>query len=178
MTASMERLCDWMYNKDPVWVHGDRITDGHVALDMRVITGLDPAEVAMDGQWVIRKAQPSRWLAEKHPDLSDILPASGDEPGWSEVAWSAWVRRGVRVGAVHGEAVAVDHAWLSRLQVGYRLEGAPGHSVLRIVSEEPEPALLFGDAAVHRTVVGVVTPTELERPDPVIDAIVTALEPG
>ncbi|MFD4950446.1 hypothetical protein [Streptomyces sp. NPDC058451] len=49
MTASMERLCDWVVNKDKVWVHGDRITDGHVALDMRLTPGIDPGEVGQDG---------------------------------------------------------------------------------------------------------------------------------
>lgn len=42
----MERLCDWVVNKGKVWVHGDRITDGHVAMDMRLTPGLDPGEVA------------------------------------------------------------------------------------------------------------------------------------
>ncbi|WP_326746052.1 hypothetical protein OG830_36445 [Streptomyces sp. NBC_00121] len=64
MTASMERLCDWVVNEGKVWVHGDRITDGHVALDMRLTPGLDPGEVTRDGQWVLRKAQPSSAISE------------------------------------------------------------------------------------------------------------------
>ncbi|MFE4018015.1 hypothetical protein ACFXPZ_11460 [Streptomyces sp. NPDC059101] len=170
----MERLCDWVVNKDKVWVHGDRITDGHVALDMRITPGLDPGEVDRDGQWVLRKAQPSRWVGEQHPDLSDVIPDQSDGADWSEVAWSAWVTRGLRVGAVLGAAVAVDHAWLSRLQPGYRIEGAPGCGVLRIVIAKPEPSLLSGGAA-HRTVVGVVMPTSIEGSDAVVEAIVRDL---
>lgn len=60
----MEQLCDWGVNKGKVWVHGDRITDGHVALDMRLTPGLDPGEVARDGQWVLHRAQPSSAISE------------------------------------------------------------------------------------------------------------------
>ncbi|MFE9407384.1 hypothetical protein ACFYN0_01065 [Streptomyces sp. NPDC006704] len=170
----MERLCDWVVNKDKVWVHGDRITDGHVALDMRLTPGLVPGEVARDGQWVLRKAQPSRWVAESHPDLSDVIPHHADGADWSEVAWSAWVTRGLRIGALRGAAVAVDHGWLSRLQPGYRIEGAPGRGILRIVTEKPEPSLLSRGTA-HRTVVGVVMPTSIEGADSVLEAIVQDL---
>ncbi|MQT03572.1 hypothetical protein FF041_26385 [Streptomyces jumonjinensis] len=45
-----ERLCDWVVGKDAVWVQGDRITDGRVALAMRGIDGLDPGVVDGDGQ--------------------------------------------------------------------------------------------------------------------------------
>ncbi|MFG2924265.1 hypothetical protein ACGFYA_22520 [Streptomyces sp. NPDC048305] len=174
MTASMERLCDWVVNKDKVWVHGDRITDGHVALDMRLTPGLDPGEVARDGQWVLRKAQPSRWVAEPHPDLSDIIPDSADGLDWSEVAWSDWVTRGLRVGALRGTAVAVDHGWLSRLQSGYRIEGAHGLGSLRIVTKKSEPSLLSGGAQ-YRSVVGVVMPTSIEGSGAVLEAIVQEL---
>lgn len=173
----MERLCDWVVNKDKVWVHGDRITDGHVALDMRLTPGLDPGEVARDGQWVLRKAQPSRWVAEQHPDLSDVIPDPGDGSDWREVAWSAWVTRGLRVGALRGAAVAVDHGWLSRLQTGYQVEGAPEHGSLRIVTKKPEPSLLTGDAA-HRMVVGVVMPASIEGSRAVLEAIVQDLNVG
>ncbi|GAU70699.1 hypothetical protein SSP35_22_00020 [Streptomyces sp. NBRC 110611] len=171
----MERLCDWVVNKNQVWVHGDRITDGHVVLDMSGITGLDPDEVSRDGQWVIRKAQPSRWVAPEHPDLSDAIPSEADESGWSEVLWSVWVTKGLRVGAVNRTAVAVDDAWLSRLQTGYRIEGSPGHSALRIVSESPVPTLLSGSATAHRRTVGVVMPAQIEGSDSVIEAIVNEL---
>lgn len=170
----MERLCDWVVNKDKVWVHGDRITDGHIALDMRLTPGLDPAEIARDGQWVLRKAQPSRWVAEQHPDLSDVIPGSADGSDWSEVAWSAWVTRGLRIGALHDAAVAVDHEWLSRLQPDYRIEGAPGYRFLRIVTKKLEPSLLTG-GATHRTVVGVVMPALVEGSDAVLEAIVQEL---
>ncbi|MET7684357.1 hypothetical protein [Streptomyces sp. NPDC005423] len=174
MTASMERLCDWVVNKDKVWVHGDRITDGHVALDMRLTPGLDPGEIGRDGQWVLRKAQPSRWVAEQHPDLSDVIPDPADGSDWSEVVWSTWVTRGLRIGALRGAAVAVDHGWLSRLQPGFRIEGAPGQGILRIVTKKPEPSLLWG-GAVHRTVVGVVMPTSIEGSGAVLEAIVQDL---
>ncbi|MGW0708965.1 hypothetical protein ACWD4G_23955 [Streptomyces sp. NPDC002643] len=173
VTAAMARLCDWVVNKNQVWVHGDWITDGHVALDMGAIPGLDPQEVARDGQWVLRKAQPSRWVAEGHPDLSDAIPTA-DGADWNAVAWSVWVTRGLRVGAVNGTAVTVDDAWLSRLPDGYRIEGAPGRSVLRIVHEEPVPALLSGGTA-RRTAVGVVTPVAIEGSDSIIEAIVKEL---
>ncbi|MEU9189835.1 hypothetical protein AB0D14_35925 [Streptomyces sp. NPDC048484] len=174
MTASMERLCDWVVNKDKVWVHGDRITDGHVALDMRLTPGLDPGEVDRDGQWVLRKAQPSRWVAEQHPDLSDVIPDPADGSDWSEVVWSHWVTRSLRIGALRGAAVAVDHGWLSRLDPGYRIEGAPGRRALRIVTKVPELSLLSGGAA-HRTVVGVVMPTSIEASGTVLEAIVQDL---
>ncbi|MGI5457577.1 hypothetical protein ACQEWB_31295 [Streptomyces sp. CA-249302] len=174
MTASMERLCDWVVNKDKVWVHGDRITDGHVALDMRLTPGLNPGEVARDGQWVLRKAQPSRWVSEQHPDLSDVIPAAADGADWSEITWSAWVTRGLRIGALLGGAVAVDHEWLARLQPGYRIEGSPGHRFLRIVTKKTEPSLLTGGAG-HRTVVGVVMPASIEGSVAVLEAIVQDL---
>lgn len=88
---------------------------------------------------------------------------------------SAWVTRGLRVGAVLGAAVAVDHAWLSRLQPGYRIEGAPGGGVLRIVTKQPELSLLSAGAA-HRTVVGVVLPRPIEGSDAVIEAVVRDLD--
>lgn len=175
MTASMERLCDWVVNMDEVWVHGDRITDGHVALDMRLTPGLDPGEVARDGQWVLRKAQPSRWVAEQRPDLSDVIPDPADGSDWSEVAWSAWVTRGLCIGALRGAAVAVDHGWLCRLEPGYRIEGAPGRGALRIVTKKPEPSLLSG-GAVHRMVIGAVMPTPIEASGTVLKAIVQDLK--
>ncbi|MFE5325490.1 hypothetical protein ACFRCG_03590 [Embleya sp. NPDC056575] len=174
MTAATERLGDWVVDKDQVWIHGERITDGHVAPDMRAIACLDPA-LARDGRWVLRKTHPSRWVGEEHPDLSDVIPV-GDDARWSAVAWSAWVLRGVRVGAVNGGAVAVDHPWLSRLQTGYRVEGSATHGLLRIVREEPAPGLL-SPGAVTRTAVGVVTPREIDESDPVVRAILKSLEP-
>lgn len=54
-SVARERLCDWVVDKDAVWVHGDRITDGRVALDMGLIDGLDPDVVHRDGRWRIRK---------------------------------------------------------------------------------------------------------------------------
>ncbi|MFD4950447.1 hypothetical protein [Streptomyces sp. NPDC058451] len=113
-------------------------------------------------------------MSEQHPDLSDVIPDPADGADWSEVAWSAWVTRGLRIGALRGAAVAVDHGWLSRLQPGYRIEGAPGHGILRIVIKKPEPSLLSGGAA-HRTVVGVVMPTSVEGSDAVLEAIVQDL---
>ncbi|WP_243084522.1 hypothetical protein [Streptomyces sp. 891-h] len=166
-------------NKDQVWVHGERITDGHVTLDMRavgVFQGLSHEEINRDGQWVLRKAAESRWVSEAHPDLSDAIPAQADEPGWSAVAWSSWVTRGVRVGAVNGRAVAVDHAWLSRLQAGYRVEGASDSHILRIVREDPTPVLLPGGLTTHRTVVGIAVPQEIGGASAVVEAIVDDLE--
>ncbi|MFJ2812191.1 hypothetical protein [Streptomyces sp. NPDC087294] len=78
----MERLCDWVVNKDKVWVHGDRITDGHVALDMRLTPGLDPGEVARDGPWVLRnvtkKTEPSLLTggAAHRTVVGVVMPAS------------------------------------------------------------------------------------------------------
>jgi hypothetical protein len=84
------------------------------------------------------------------------------------------VTRGLRIGALRGAAVAVDHGWLSRLQPGYRIEGAPGHGVLRIVTKKPELWLLSGGAA-RRTVVGVVMPASIEASGAVLEAIVQDL---
>ncbi|MFB7270641.1 hypothetical protein [Streptomyces sp. NPDC056244] len=173
-SAARERLCDWVINKDAVWVHGDRITDGRVALDMRAIAGLDPAVVDRDGQWVIRKHSDPKWLGEEHPDLSEVLPPSG--PGWSAVRWSAWSTAGARIGAVHGRPVAVHHEWLSRLQDGYRLEGSESHDILRIVSMEPRPALLpVRPDTPEPAVVGVMVPMTIEASETVLQAIVQDL---
>jgi hypothetical protein len=84
------------------------------------------------------------------------------------------VTRGLRIGALRGAAVAVDHERLSRLQPGYRIEGAPGHSFLRIVTKKPESSLLTG-GATHRTVVGVVMPASIEGSGAVLEAIVQDL---
>nr|WP_202450096.1 hypothetical protein [Streptomyces sp. SID4917] len=166
-------MCDWVVNKDAVWVHGDRITDGRVALDMRAIVGLDPTVVDRDGRWLIRKHSIPTWLGEDHPDLSDVLPAPG--PGWSEVKWSNWSTAGARIGAVHERPVAVHHEWLSRLQDGYRLEGSQTHDVLRIVSEEPAPALPVRPDKPDRVVVGVMVPMRIEASETVLQAIVQDL---
>ncbi|MER5443328.1 hypothetical protein [Streptomyces sp. NPDC002790] len=128
MTASMERLCDWVDNKDKVWVHGDRITDGHVALDMRLTPGLNPGEVAWDGQWVLRKAQPSRWVAEQHPDLSDVIPGSADGSDWSEVSWSSWVIRGLRIVTKELEPSLLTGGATHRTVVGVVMAASVGGS--------------------------------------------------
>jgi len=175
MPVAMERLCDWVVNKDQVWVHGDRITDGHVALDMRAITGLDPHVVDRDGRWMIRKSNFPTWLGEDHPDLTDALPAAG--PGWNQIAWSNWSTGGARIGAAAGLAVAVNHAWLSRLQDGYRIEHSPDHAVLRIVCVEPTPGLLTGPEP-HHAVVGAVVPLRPSASPAVLQAIVQDLEQG
>lgn len=175
-SVARERLCDWVVNKDAVWVHGDRIADGRVALDMRLIDGLDPDVVHRDGQWRIRKHTFPVHLGDDHPDLTDVLPAPG--PGWSPVRWSNWSTGGVRIGAVDGQPVAVDHAWLSRLPDGYRLEGSPDHDMLRIVTTEPAPALLTGSGTPQHLVVGVVVPvntTTAQAGDGVLRAIVDEL---
>ncbi|WP_246144702.1 hypothetical protein [Actinacidiphila oryziradicis] len=140
---------------------------------MRAIVGLDPSVVNKDGQWVIRKHAFPKWLGEDHPDLSGILPDAGS--GWSEVRWSNWSTAGARIGAVNGRAVAVHHEWLSRLQEGYRLEGAADRSVLRIVSEEPTPVLLAGPNNPQHAVVGVVIPMKIEANEAVLQAIVQEL---
>ena len=173
-SVARERLCDWVVNKDRVWVHGERITDGHVALDMGAIASLDSSVVDRDGQWMIRKHTFPTWLGEGHPDLSDVLPEAGG-PGWSEVRWSNWSVAGARIGAANGQAVAVHHEWLSRLEKGYRLEGSADHSVLRIVCEKPIPALFAGPDIPHHAVVGVAVPVQIEGEHAVIQAIVREL---
>ncbi|MFE3556974.1 hypothetical protein ACFXKW_19200 [Streptomyces sp. NPDC059193] len=157
-------------NKDQVWVHGGRITDGRVALDMDAIAGLDPSIVNKDGQWRIRKSRDPQWLGPDHPDLSDALPLTGT--AWEEVRWSNWSTGGARIGAAQGRAVAVHHDWLSRLEDGYRIECSPDHPVLRIVRTEPGPSLSAGLIATQPVVVGAVLPIQREASEAVLQAIV------
>ncbi|MFF0754603.1 hypothetical protein [Streptomyces sp. NPDC004267] len=173
MSVAMERLCDWVVNKDQVWVHGDRITDGHVALDMSAIAGLDASVVDKDGQWRIRKSRFPQWLGPDHPDLSDCLPFTGTD--WAAVTWSNWSTGGARIGAVHGRAVAVRHDWLSRLEAGYRIECSPEHPLLRIVCEAAAPALAYGAVSAQPTVVGSVVPVQVEASAAVLQAIVNEI---
>ncbi|MEU2231226.1 hypothetical protein [Streptomyces vietnamensis] len=170
MTVARERLCDWVVNKDQVWVHGDRITDGCVALDMDGIAGLDPSIVNKDGQWRIRKSRDPQWLGPDHPDLTDCLPCTG--AGWEPVRWSNWTTGGARIGAVHGRPVAVHAEWLSRLEAGYRIECSPENPLLRIVCEAVAPAVIYGTVHAKPAIVGSVVPVQVEASPAVLQAIV------
>ncbi|MEU5163846.1 hypothetical protein AB0G74_30120 [Streptomyces sp. NPDC020875] len=74
MSGVWGRLCDWV-EKDVVWVHRGRITDGRVTLDMRLADGLDPDTPGGDGRWLLsRDAAPLR-IGDDRPDLTGVLPA-------------------------------------------------------------------------------------------------------
>ncbi|MFI8515394.1 hypothetical protein ACIGHB_30125 [Streptomyces sp. NPDC085460] len=173
MSVAMERLCDWVVNKDQVWVHGDRITDGHVALDLSAIAGLDASVVDKDGRWRIRKSRFPQWLGPDHPDLSDCLPFTGTD--WAPVTWSNWSTGGARIGGVHGRAVAVRHDWLSRFEAGYRIECSPEHPLLRIVCETAVPALAYSAVSAQPAIVGSVVPVQVEASAAVLQAIVNEI---
>lgn len=133
------------------------------------ITGLDPSIVKEDGRWRIRKSRNPQWPGLDHPGLNDCLPYTGAD--WEPVRWSNWTTGSARIGAVHGQPVALNAEWLSRLEAGYRIECSPENPLLRIICEAAAPAVIYGMVHAKPAIVGSVAAVQVEASPAVLQAI-------